>query len=129
MGKKREIILVPFGPTRSIPPGYDHCFACDGSGKSSMDWRKKCKPCRGKGYHNHDDMMIYHKDCTEESCMGDKYGCGVKWVDRMKREEVEYLKKCSPEKRKEFEEYKKMSDSEKLKSLSKRLTRLKNKKG
>lgn len=86
MGKKRRITLVTFGSTQPIPEECNHCNACGGDGRWPMDRRKKCRVCRGKGYWNEEDIQLYHKDCTEESCFGSKYGCGVKHQARLERE-------------------------------------------
>ena len=53
-----------------IPAGSRGCNACGGNGWSCIDARKKCKVCKGKGYWTEEDILDYHKDCTEESCFG-----------------------------------------------------------
>lgn len=77
-----------------IPEYSRHCMSCDGSGKSSLDKGKKCKICRGKGYWNQEDMLLYHKDCTRKSCLGSKYyGCTVKSFQEEEHKDLRRIKK------------------------------------
>jgi hypothetical protein len=75
-------ILVPFGPTRPVPAGYQWCFACDG-GADSDD----CELCGGKGHWGADDLRADHlrhpEMCREE--------CGAaheEWTPPMTDEEL-----------------------------------------
>lgn len=53
-------IIVPFGPTRAVPPGHRWCMACDGSGEDLLTQGEPCEVCNGKGYWNAVDIQEYH---------------------------------------------------------------------
>ncbi len=92
--KKKKILSASSRPAEPIPAGANHCNSCGGNGRSSLDERKKCEICRGKGYWTREDIKLYHKDCTEKSCHGSKhYGCNVKYEERSDREFSERMKK------------------------------------
>lgn len=85
--EKTKKIQTPRSAER-IPDGGRHCMSCDGrSGRSSLDRRKKCEICRGNGYWTREDIELYHKDCTIDSCFGGIYSCGVAW-DKAEREKL-----------------------------------------
>ncbi|MFH0779781.1 MAG: hypothetical protein V1928_02875 [Parcubacteria group bacterium] len=60
----RQIVLVPFGPTRKVPKGHRWCFKCDGAGKDYLPngKTKKCPVCNGKGHWNAEDIDRWHKE-------------------------------------------------------------------
>ena len=74
----KDIMIVPFGPTRPAPEGRRWCFACDGSEiDDTDDDGNPCKVCKGKRRWNTNDIAEYHRT-HPEIC---RQSCGERHVN------------------------------------------------
>lgn len=71
MSEEKDVVLVPFDPTRAVPPGHQWCMLCDGE-RTMWDHDAKdemimitCLICKGKGYWNAEDIRDYHAKAPE----------------------------------------------------------------